>query len=267
MKKLICIFLAMLLFCVPVLAEQASPVLTILKGECVQNTLTVWYCLYGRVSGQEVTALVYDGQENLLSVHQQTVKEDGVNSITVSFTKSYPEYRVVLGGTDISRPRQIVLSANSGYEASAIPFTEGMNAGQLLAYLKGMTDLGAFREIEIPKTDVTNTDIVTPDEVAPTVPDVTMTALSDQDLLLPGDWIEGNLAGSSLGLFTVINGDVDLNGKVDAADALLVLRYAVGKGNLSELGLVAANPTGQSPINAAHALSILQYAVGKIPAL
>lgn len=59
-------------------------------------------------------------------------------------------------------------------------------------------------------------------------------------------------------------GDVDGDGKIDAADALPVLRYAVGKGELSRLALTAADTTGEHHPDAADALCILQKAVGNI---
>ena len=39
-------------------------------------------------------------------------------------------------------------------------------------------------------------------------------------------------------------GDVNADGRVNAADALLILRYAVGKADLSEEALQAADTTG-----------------------
>ena len=48
-------------------------------------------------------------------------------------------------------------------------------------------------------------------------------------------------------------GDVDGDGKIDAADALPVLRYAVGKGELSRLALTAADTTGEHHPDAADA--------------
>ena len=59
-------------------------------------------------------------------------------------------------------------------------------------------------------------------------------------------------------------GDVNGDEKVDAKDALLVLKYAVGKTLLTEQQIQAAEVNGDGEINAKDALEILKYAVGKI---
>ncbi len=58
-------------------------------------------------------------------------------------------------------------------------------------------------------------------------------------------------------------GDVNEDEKVDAKDALLVLKYAVGKANLTQNQIQAAEVTGDGLLNAKDALEILKYAVGK----
>ncbi len=62
---------------------------------------------------------------------------------------------------------------------------------------------------------------------------------------------------------TVTLGDVDDNGAVNAADALLCLQYAVGKTQLTSQQQKAANVNKDGAINAADALEILKKAVGK----
>lgn len=61
-------------------------------------------------------------------------------------------------------------------------------------------------------------------------------------------------------------GDVDENGKVEAADALLALQAATGKIHLSGRQQAAADVDGQPGVMAADALMILQYATKKITA-
>ena len=56
-------------------------------------------------------------------------------------------------------------------------------------------------------------------------------------------------------------GDLDNSGKVDAADALMVLKYAVGKLVLPQEAYAAANVSGAGAIDAVDALLILQYSV------
>ena len=67
-------------------------------------------------------------------------------------------------------------------------------------------------------------------------------------------------------IVTVVKaGDFNLDGKVDSADALQILRYDVNKlTNVSALSLVAGNVGGNdSVINSADALLVLRYDVGK----
>lgn len=59
-------------------------------------------------------------------------------------------------------------------------------------------------------------------------------------------------------------GDVDNNGAVDSADALLTLRYAMGLTSLSDHALAAADVDGNGTVDSADALTILRYAMGLI---
>lgn len=59
-------------------------------------------------------------------------------------------------------------------------------------------------------------------------------------------------------------GDVDNNGKIDSADALLVLQHAVDQITLTETQQLAANVVKDANIDSADALKILQYAVDLI---
>ena len=65
-------------------------------------------------------------------------------------------------------------------------------------------------------------------------------------------------------LRTVVYGDVDENGSVNAKDALLALKYSVGKTSLFTNPKLAAEVDRVLGINAKDALLILKYAVGKI---
>ncbi len=60
-------------------------------------------------------------------------------------------------------------------------------------------------------------------------------------------------------------GDVNGDGQINANDALLILRHAVGKEKLSGDALRAADVTGKGDPNAVDALYVLQKAVGKLP--
>ncbi len=60
-----------------------------------------------------------------------------------------------------------------------------------------------------------------------------------------------------------VMGDIDEDGKLDATDALAVLKNAVGKKDLTPQQIKAADLNGDNAINAADALIILRKAVGK----
>ncbi len=59
-------------------------------------------------------------------------------------------------------------------------------------------------------------------------------------------------------------GELNGDGIVNAADALLVLRHAVGKSALSQQAQALADVTGDGRIDATDALYILRYAVGRL---
>lgn len=59
-------------------------------------------------------------------------------------------------------------------------------------------------------------------------------------------------------------GDVNKDGKINSADALLVLRYSVGSANLDSERFALADVNGDKKVNSADALKILQYSVGAI---
>ena len=59
-------------------------------------------------------------------------------------------------------------------------------------------------------------------------------------------------------------GDVNGDEIINSADAILVLRYAVELGDLTDTQKLAANVNKDAVINSADAILILRYAVGKI---
>ena len=62
-------------------------------------------------------------------------------------------------------------------------------------------------------------------------------------------------------------GNLDGNNRVDAADALIILKASVGKTELSGEQLVYADVYQDGKVDAADALYVLKYAVGKIDTL
>ncbi len=85
-------------------------------------------------------------------------------------------------------------------------------------------------------------------------------------------WTPTNSANQQFVLFEVKNpypglkeyGDVNMDDKVNASDALVVLRHAVGKATLSDIFHEIADVSGDGKINAVDALQILKKAVGKL---
>ncbi len=59
-------------------------------------------------------------------------------------------------------------------------------------------------------------------------------------------------------------GDLDLNGQSDASDALIVLKYIVGKTDLSQIEQYYADVNADEWLNATDALDVLKKTVGKL---
>ncbi len=63
---------------------------------------------------------------------------------------------------------------------------------------------------------------------------------------------------------TILSGDVDENGRIDAVDALLTLQAAAQKVTLTKAQTIAADVDGEAGVSAADALLILKRATGAI---
>ncbi len=66
-----------------------------------------------------------------------------------------------------------------------------------------------------------------------------------------------------MGAYVSRQRDVNGDGRTDAADALLILRYAVGKAALTASQKALADVNADGAVNAADALAVLRIAVGK----
>ena len=77
----------------------------------------------------------------------------------------------------------------------------------------------------------------------------------------------GNTAVIEVERDPFLRGDCNLNGIVDAADALLALRYSLDLASLSELGLLAGDVDGNGIVDAADALIIMRYVLELTPEL
>lgn len=72
------------------------------------------------------------------------------------------------------------------------------------------------------------------------------------------------LSFSASAEITHIFGDTDQNGKINANDALLILRYAVGKSTIEPDLFCYSDTNTDYSVNATDALNVLKYSVGKI---
>lgn len=202
-------------------------------------------CFLTLRSGQagEVTCLVYAANEKgeqgeLLQVSQWDVKTGGV------FTKSFlvapfeTGYVVQVGGSHVGVPKKILLKDT--YVSPALRM-DGEETTQTLT--EKATHL---QQVEI----IRNEKTVTPG-----------------DVILPGDQITGLWGEERFAGYAVVAGDVDLDGLVNAKDALQVLRFSVGKTILSQAAMVAADFAQTGKLDAVCALNILKYSVGKLKSL
>ena len=71
-------------------------------------------------------------------------------------------------------------------------------------------------------------------------------------------------AQQALAAKTILSGDVDENGRIDAVDALLTLQAAAQKVTLTKAQTIAADVDGEAGVSAADALLILKRATGAI---
>ena len=63
---------------------------------------------------------------------------------------------------------------------------------------------------------------------------------------------------------TYVLGDINGDTKIDAKDALMALKFAVGKAELTDVQKLAGEVDGKEGINAGDALQILRFSVNKI---
>ncbi len=244
MKRVFSILLVLLLFCLPVTsafaAVERGPELTILLAESGEEGLAVTLRFTRLPAGGQATLLLYDDETNELLFVAQTPAAEGVQTLALTPLKAAARLRLQVGASDLANYRSVTFAVNSGYAASAVGFLPGQRAGEWL------------QSLELPGAALTRGG----------------NPLGDNEPMQPGDMLAAkNATGAQLNLPVVAFGDVNTDGSVNAADALQVLRAAVGKATLSPLALAAADFRQQQTVNAATALLILRFAVGKIPSL
>ncbi len=97
--------------------------------------------------------------------------------------------------------------------------------------------------------------------------DSTIIPLDFQSVMFDIDNIPVTAQSGSVNLLTKYFGDVDLNRKIQAYDASLILQYLVGNIDLNDEQRANANVSLDSSISALDATLILQYGVGLIDTL
>ena len=237
---MLCFFLACLLVLgFSQVFAQTTPYLQILAGSVENQSLSLTLRV-GQAG--EFTCLVYATNDKgeageLLQVTQWQVQQAGIHKKEIAVT-SANGYLVQVGGADIEIPKTIAMEKE--YRSCAVRM-EGKETTEILiqsaSYLTG---------VEITRLDKT----VTPG-----------------DVVLPGDKITAKWGDADYVGYAVVAGDVDLDGSVNAKDALLVLRCAVGKITLTQAQLAGADFKQNGKIDAVCALNILKFSVGKLKSL
>lgn len=93
---------------------------------------------------------------------------------------------------------------------------------------------------------------------------VKMTALTSAGTVKTGSTVYAEGNGKSFGPYTVcLIGDINADSKINSADALLILRHAVGLTTLSGNLLISADWNGDGKVNSSDALEVLKFAVSR----
>ena len=93
---------------------------------------------------------------------------------------------------------------------------------------------------------------------------VKMTALTSAGTVKTGSTVSAEGNGKSFGPYTVcLIGDINADSKINSADALLILRHAVGLTTLSGNLLISADWNGDGKVNSSDALEVLKFAVSR----
>ena len=93
---------------------------------------------------------------------------------------------------------------------------------------------------------------------------VKMTALTSAGTVKTGSTVSAEGNGKSFGPYTVcLIGDINADSKINSADALLILRHAVGLTTLLGNLLISADWNGDGKVNSSDALEVLKFAVSR----
>ncbi|MBR3844575.1 MAG: dockerin type I repeat-containing protein [Clostridia bacterium] len=235
--------LCVILFSVGVIAQTTGVSLSVIKATVTDTTMSVT-C---RVSSQvdDITYLVYtvneqDKEDVLVQAGQTAGGTDRVLTFSLVVPSGEEAYRLLVGGSGVQTPRRVTVTAQ-GYRSENLGFIPGQTAGEMKAVLQGLQTLSVARNGK---------------------------ALDDTQEVLTGDVLLAvDATGQEVSFTLVTYGDVNGDGKIDASDALQILRHTVQKTTLTGPSFAAANWVQDGGIDATDALSILKFAVRKIDSL
>ncbi len=221
-----------------VTAQTQGASLTVLKAEVSEAQMEVTCHITGQVS--QITYLVYTltetgDQEALVHAGELAGGENEVLTFPLTVPLHQTGYLLCVGGTWVTTPRRVVVSAQ-GYAFGYLGYSpeqtaEGVKAG-----------LGTPGEIAVTRGE---------------------TVLEDSEKVTVGDKVIAGEEHYTLVMF----GDVNADQKVNASDALQILRHAVKKITLTDTSLAATNWVQDGKIDATDALAVLKFAVGKAQGL
>ncbi len=245
-KRFICLLLSAVLIMVSAVSacgESSESRISFLSAVQSGTVLRVTYRVEQAVEEQQVTYLVYrqtakGTRGDAVQAGQLSVTGNGVHQMVIPVALWEYGYQICLGATQTTADRFICLTAP--FTAGGLFITKGQTVQQLTALLSPMTQVTVDRK----GTVLGQTKTVKQGDA--------VTALSDE---------------ITYRFWAVIPGDVDLNGTVEATDALQILRHTVGKETLQDAALAAADFTQSGQVGAVQALQILRHTVGKVTAL
>ena len=181
---------------------------------------------------QTGTELLYVGEWDGI------VQGINVRTFPVNSADAEGSYRVILGGANVTNPFSFLFTFGAASAQGGVAIAPDATCGQVLEQM-GLTD------------------------------DIAIIAVDGQPLgreekVPSGAVLTIQIDSQEITSLLYVAGDVSLDQKIDASDALLVLQHSVHIITLERLPSYAADVNFNGSINASDALLILQYSVGII---
>ena len=223
--------------------DPTVQIVSVLGGE---DEVKVIFLFNNPQEGQKVTVLCEqvgsDPQtgEGLLYVGEWDNIAQGINVFTfpVDSTGTQGSYRVILGGSNVTHPSSFTFTFGAAAEQGGIAIGLNITCGQLLEQMGFTTDDGMA--------------VIRVDDQP----------LGMEDIVPSGAVLTIQIDSMEITSLLYVAGDVNLDGAINAGDALLVLQHSVQLVTLDRIPSYAADVNFDSNINASDALLVLQYSVG-----